>query len=96
MSVESDTARYYLELDRESHIDDAIEREAQVRAEEMRDEAYAWLTDWFGENLAIALLDPDGYGDADTLAAARDATTYFNSRVTDSANEAATRAVCDP
>lgn len=59
--------------DREIAREDAIERRAEHEADDIQTEVYEWLTERFGENVAIALTDPDGYADAEILRTVHDA-----------------------
>lgn len=77
MSVESDTMRYYAELDREERREAAIESRAKDEVEEIDGCVYDWLTKRFGENTAIALTDPDGYTDAEILESIHEARAHF-------------------
>lgn len=89
MSVESDTMHYYAELDREERRERAIEREAESQAREIEGGVYDWITERFGENVAIALTDPDGYTDAEVLETVRDARADYRKWLDDAAEKAA-------
>ena len=60
MSLESDMMRYYAQLDRDMAREDAIEREAEPRADDLQAEAYEWIKTRFGEDAACALI-PDAW-----------------------------------
>lgn len=55
---------------------DAIEREAEPRADALQDEAYEWIKERFGEDAACALI-PDPWVDPDPAATIAEARKHF-------------------